>query len=465
MQNNPPIDERQASWKVLLPAKCGRKVLAIGVSEEVLCGLSRSFGCVDSLPIAGKMYDSVVLDCNRVPFSHFHEFRSCIDRETIILCLNPDLAIKISLKSQGYSYDNHYAGLPAAKPRIYFPLITSKLRAKGLSFHSPGRWKVKIALSAAKILSRLGIKRHLMGNSVSIFSARENTLTASGLAGWISEKVGYNISDLVVYAGSESQRRKITVLAIAEATGNDVVVKIADSSKGAEAIRQESAALNALSSTPLSLQVPELLFEDDWNGYIIQAQRAFSSSGSSQDSRLTDAHFIFLAELASIDRKFLPFRNTHVFKALDRTLKNIPSDSLPPVVANTWYTFLKKNCYDWDVLCHRTHGDFAPWNICTQKGKLFVYDWEDSLQEGLSVTDGLHFVFRQADLVGPWPGSVRMLEKFRNVCARYFSGIGCVERESYEKYLLAWLVKEYAENRSDRIVKIIDHVVSGCNDE
>ncbi len=461
MQNKFLIDERRSSWKVLLPVSPDSKVLALGLDEDVLSGLFRSFRTVDTQPVLGKMYDAVVLDCLSIPSSPFLKFRSCIDGKTIILCLHPDPTITDHLTSYGYSYFSQYAGLPAGTPRIYFPLATRRLRAKGLSFHRPGSRKAKIALLAAKSLSGLGIKRHLMGNSMRIFSSCEDMFFAGSLASWVSKKIGYKISDLVVYAGSESERRKITGLAVAETCGKDVVVKIADSPGGAEAITQESAALKALASTPLAVQVPELLFEGEWNGYAVQGQSAFSAGSSLQDACLSDAHFMFLAELASIDRKFLPFRQTRVFNVLDRSLKTISPDFLPPVVANVWSDFSKKNSDDWKVLCHRTHGDFAPWNIRKQQGKLFVYDWEDSLEEGVAVTDGLHFVFRQADLVGPWPGSERMVEKFRRVCIRYFADIGCVEKEHYPKYILVWLLKEYAENRSIRIAEMIEHLAEG----
>ena len=460
MQNSYPIDERQASWKVLLPAKPESKLLAMGVGKEILCSLRHSFDCVDTLPSKGRRYDIVVLDCRSINRSNLRALDSCADIETTIVCLNADRYIKEKLKVKGYSNIRDYAGLPADEARIYIPLSTSRLRAKGLSFHNPGSLKARTGLLIARTLSSLGIKSHLMRNAVSIFSASKNMSGGNSLVGWISGKIGYGISDLVVYAGSESERRKITALAIAEKGGADVVVKIADTAAGAEAIRQESAALDALESTSLSFQVPKLLFEEEWNGYVIQGQRAFSEDSRLQDACLTDAHFTFLAELSVLDRKFVSFRSTQFFQDLERKLESIPADSLPPSVTRAWYGVLKKNFADRKVLCHRMHGDFAPWNMRKQESGLFVYDWEDSLPEGLALTDALHFVFRQAALVGPWPGSVTMLEKFREVGTRCFSDIGCVEREDYEKYLLVWLVKEYAEKRSERILEVLDIIVS-----
>jgi hypothetical protein len=459
MKNRPRADERQASWKVLLPAKPGNRLLALGLSKGVLCSLRRSFDCVETSFSDGK-YDVVVLDCRSINWTNLSVIDSCIDAEMIFVCINADRQIKENLDKRDYRYVRTYAGLPAGRPRIYIPLNSSRLRTKGLSFHSPGSLKSKAGLLIAKTLSGLGIKFHLMRNAVSVFSANENFFGGNGLTDWIAGKVGYGISDLVVYAGSESERRKITALAVAEKDGEDVVVKIADSAAGTEAIRQESEALHALKSTSLSSWVPELLFEDKWNGYVIQGQSALSRGSRSQGSCLTNVHFTFLADLSTFGRKFVSFRSTRFFQDLSLKLENIPAGSLPPSVTRAWYEILKRDFADRKVLCHRIHGDFAPWNICEQEGRLFVYDWEDSLSEGLALTDALRFVYRQADLVGPWPGSVTMLEKLREVGTCCFSEIGCVEREDYEKYFLAWLVKEYAENRSDRVARMIEHAAS-----
>ena len=461
MPNKSHIDERQTAWKVLLPARPENRVLALGCCDEILCSLRRSFNCVDTLPAAGEKYDIVVLDCHGINYSDLCVPGSCVGVDMVIVCLNANRQIKRTLNARGYHYIKCYAGLPAAKPRIYIPLNTGRLRTRGLSFHNPGSLKARAGLLIARTLSRIGIKSHLMRNTVSIFSASEKISGGNNLIGWISERVGYGISDLVVYAGSESERRKITALAVAEKSEEDVVVKIADSAAGAEAIRQESAALRSLQLSTLSSQVPKLFFEDRWNGYRVQGQSTFSGNSHSQAPCLTKAHFSFLADLSLIDRNFVLFRNTSFFRELDQKLGSIPADTLLPTVTNAWHKILKEDFADWKVLCHRTHGDFTPWNIRKQEGRLFVYDWEESLPEGLALTDALHFVFRQAALVGPWPGSVTMLEKLRETCIRCISDIGCAEKEGYEKYLLAWLIKEYAEKRSDRVAKMIEHITAG----
>ena len=100
MQNKPPIDERQAAWKVLLPAEPESKLLAIGVDEEILCSLRRSFNCVDTVS-DGRRYDVVVLNCRTINRSNLRFIDSCADIETTIVCLNVDRYIKEQRKVKG----------------------------------------------------------------------------------------------------------------------------------------------------------------------------------------------------------------------------------------------------------------------------------------------------------------------------------------------------------------------------
>lgn len=466
---------------MLLPFKPQDKILAVGLDAGSIAGLARTWRRVDCfcskqiidsaktafpelaerinpllfLNRCRKKYDAVILKSGKVAGST--KIANLLAHNGLLVLVGHRGA---SEYKPDFEFSRHYAAVPPDNPRIIFPSETRFLRSKGLSFHSPGSRSAWWKLCLVRWLSAVGIKASLAKCGVTIMSHKRSLIEQSEIARWLSIKLAWPISDLVLYVGSDSIRRKITALAVTEKGGEDVVVKIADSAAGAEAIRQESEALHALKSTFLSSQVPELLFEDKWNGYVIQGQSSLSEGSRSQGSCLTNVHFTFLADLSTLDRKFVSFRSTQFFQNLDRKLENIPADSLLPSVTRSWYEILKKDFADRKVLCHRIHGDFAPWNIREQEGRLFVYDWEDSLSEGLALTDALRFVYRQADLVGPWPGSATMLEKLREVGTRCFSEIGCVEREDYEKYLLAWLVKEYADNRSDRVAKMIEHAAS-----
>lgn len=456
MQNKPSIDERQASWKVLLPVKPESKLLAIGVDEGILCSLRRSFGCVDTLSSEGRRYDIIVLDCRSINRSNLRVPDSCAGIETVIVCINADRQIKKKLKASGYCYVNHYAGLPAAKPRIYIPLNSSRLRTKGLFFHSPGSLKAKAGLLIARTLSSLGIKSHLMRNVVSIFSASKNISGENSLVGWISGKIGYGISDLVVYAGSESERRKITALAIAEKGGADVVVKIADTQLATEAIRQESDALRVIVKTTLAGYVPKVIFEGFYEKYYIQIQEALSPNGG-QIGSLTDRHFEFLSELSKVGRRVCPLEKTSVWQKVKAQIEDFDVDDLPIEVARVADYVLSDKVASMKICCHRIHGDFAPWNIRVKHGKLFVFDWEDSIEDGLPFLDILHFIYRQASLVGPWLSPDKLIDLVKTYSDN-LSIKASLSDYDFTTSLTLWMLQEYLMDKSEKTSDMIKKV-------
>ena len=464
MQNKPSIDERQASWKVLLPVKPESKLLAIGVDEGILCSLRRSFGCVDTLSSEGRRYDIIVLDCRSINRSNLRVPDSCAGIETVIVCINADRQIKKKLKASGYCYVSHYAGLPAAKPRVYIPLNTGRLRTKGLSFHSPGSLKARSNLLIAKTLSRLGFKFHLTRNTVSIFFASEKISGGNNLTDWISEKVGYGVSDLVVYAGSESERRKITALAVAENGGEDVVVKIADSAAGAEAIRQESDVLRDIGKTTLKGYVPKLISEGFYEKYYIQIQETLSSGGC-QISSLTDMHLDFLSELSKVGRRTYLLKETSAWQKIKCQIQDIDIDDLPIEVANVANYILSDKIANMEICCHRIHGDFAPWNIRIKKNKLFVFDWEDSIENGLIVTDIFHFIVRQAMLVGPWPGTEKIAKSIQENCSEVAKRAHFPFKQNYLVALNVCLLQEYFKEPSYKLEQILKYLAENMHSQ
>lgn len=44
------------------------------------------------------------------------------------------------------------------------------------------------------------------------------------------------------------------------------------------------------------------------------------------------------------------------------------------------------------ICLHRCHGDFAPWNCAWTDRGLFVFDWEESREQGLALGDAFYYV-------------------------------------------------------------------------
>jgi len=451
MKRNSRVDERSVSWKVLLPTGSGKKVLALGLSEGQLSGLARSYDCIDTGSASDIVYDIIILGNNAAKDTHsIHDLISKAKPDGIVV--NTDsYDISEQLNEAGFNYCGRYAGLPAHQPRMYIPLDSVWLREKGLSFHNPGSLKAKIALSLAKCLSRIGFKWHLMKNTVSIFATDRQNLNAGGIINWVSGRIGYEIVDLVVYGGSDSDRRKITALAIAKDGNNDIVVKTADTPLAVEAIKRETEALQDVAGSYLAGCVPVVIAEDVCGSYYVQIQEKLNIIGS-QVSFLADAHLDFLAHLSRINRQQCLLKETSFWQKFKIQFDN--TNDLPAEVeAIARYVFSEKTSNTKIISC-RSHGDFAPWNISVKNGKLFVYDWEDSLADGLPFIDIFHFIYRQASLIGPWPEADsiirQMIEKINKFAAK-----AEIPVQQIKLTLTVWALNEYVNQPCDKIIEIL----------
>ena len=481
-------DERSASWKILLPEAHSRRTLAVGLESGAVLSLARSS---ERLECAGtrevmEAVESAMLDTDRV--SCVERLEHCrgdyslivaaaplgnegleLKRLTHLLASNGTIACldfggcgkrAAVLRSLGLDSVEQYAVLPPQSPRLFFSTATGRLTAKGLGFHAPGSIRARWGLRLAGFAGRIGCRRHLHRLAITMASRHELKKRPGSLPSLISEHLAYPIEDLVVYAGSDSPRRKITALAVAPRDRADVVVKIADTKLGAEAIRQEADALLALSTSPLAPQVPTLIGERmEWGGYSLRIQSNVGSAHGNQVPVLTDQHFAFLSAMGRIGRRSLPLSETRVWQDTTSLIHSTGPSALPAPLHEAAIRLNSDSLIRRRVVCHRTHGDFAPWNMRTTSGSLFVLDWEDSRPDGLAFCDLLHFVYRQAAVVGPWPGPEgiwrRMLqsaERLRAITGDRRSGIPVAA--------LVWMINEYLHQPSVLLKDALPHLLT-----
>jgi len=451
------LDERSVSWKILLPVGPESRILAIGLDDGGLSGLTRSYGKVDTEPDECLQYDVIIIGDKIDHGSYDLCDLICRVKSNGIVVNTTQKHIKKQLNDAGFRNFRHYAALPASKPRLFIPLASRKSRARGLAFHSPGSFKAQISLAVAKALNCLGMRFHLMKHTISLYARSQKAFENNGLLQRISEHLGYPIIDLVIFGGSESPRRKITALAVTCGQGKDVVVKIADTELGTEAIKQESKALQAIADSELSGQAPKLIAEGKWCSYYVQLQEKAVGISHKQTSSLTNAHLDFLSKLSTVDRKVTPLKETRIWQNVKALAGAASSKALPQSIRIALEKALSNEFANMPVVCHRTHGDFAPWNIKVHNGKLFIYDWEDSLPDGLALTDIFHFLYRQASLVGPWPGARNLMLLMTDSARSLISFMGLDElssKQSIKAVLTVWIVQAYLNEPCDQLAEL-----------
>jgi Ser/Thr protein kinase RdoA (MazF antagonist) len=258
---------------------------------------------------------------------------------------------------------------------------------------------------------------------------------------------------LVVYAGSDSPSRKITALAVSGGADKDIVVRIADTPEAESAVRRESDALRALARSPVAGQVPRLVHEGRYGGHVVQVQDVLPGD-QPQVAELKEAHFAFLVSLSKLGRATVPLSRTNLWRSLEETASRLTSDDLLDAVRAALHSVLIPEFASRPVVCHRIHGDFAPWNIHWDGRRPLVFDWEDSDPQGLALTDVYYFLYRQASEVGPWGGGRGMLRVLRDAGSRLTLAAG-LPPNLQDTVLPAWLLAEYFRRPCGHIVELM----------
>ncbi|MBN2320692.1 MAG: phosphotransferase [Acidobacteria bacterium] len=450
MHRAPRSYNTDTAWKVLLPCPADGSIWAIGCDSGTVSDLARSYRTVDIEPVEGTRYDAVVV--GSLEEKRMDDFIPWIKPDGIFLdtCLQDS---STGFSAAGFKHKRQYAALPSGKPKLFIPLATRLARSRALKFHIPGSLKARMGLMLVRGLNSLGMHHHLSRRMIRLHARDERAFDKGGLLEWISRRLGYPFQDLVLYSGSGQTHTKITALAIAGKSGEDVVVRIADSETGLRAVKRESEALRAIHSSGLSRQAPRPLAEGWWNNYYLLAQEGRLTSANRQEGRLTERHLAFLKELSHLSPKILPFNETRLWKELKEWSESDRATDIPLPLGSILNRVLAGDTAGKSLALHRTHGDFAPWNIKIDNDRLFVYDWEESRSDGLALSDAFHFLFRQASLVGPWPGAAQMVLKLygeTEILCRP-EGPTLADRGTY---LQIWMLKEYMAGRSPHILEM-----------
>ena len=476
------IDERSSSWKILLPNQSKGSILVCGMDVGVISGLARTWEHLDWCPSNTMLKSMIDIPVELAVNMEIVRPSSIQPNRYDIVILGTDTygieAVSVWLKSSGvlvcvglpvtnswrqkiitagFNRIKLYGVLPFRSPRIIYPLEYRRLRIKGLGFHRPGSRKANLGLCLLRILSQFIVIRSLNRGAV-LLASRESKPLDSPMLSWLNNRFESDFVDLIVYCGSDSARRKITLLAVGKQGASDLIVKVADTEPGKEAIQQEAYALQALEQTPVSTFTPRLLLSEKWNGYYIQVQSSLGEKKNKQSNRITNYHLQCLVALSTVNRNICRISDTSTWQNLSKLLDSRNS-SLPEVIFKLAKEVTSMSFSHQEVLTHWVHGDFSPWNMNINKGGLSLWDWEDSQKDGLAFFDIFHFIIRQAVLVGPWPGGLNLLNLVFSACNNFIKKAKLPEFTDYMSPLKVWIVHEYITNSSYRLIEVAADLV------
>ena len=332
---------RLLGWHLLLPARTGRRVHLEGFPE----GAAEHWTRVRGENVCARPSDA--------------DFRLYWEPEAYRAQPGPEGIAVLGghgvIRGSG-SGGRLYALLSPKDPRLVLPLQNKQQTVRGLALHRPGRWVSRAAVAGLSLAARLKVTAPLRRRILWISGAEAPTFGA----------------DAVLYLGSTSADRKTTIL---PAEGN-TLLKHGDNHHARAALRNEALSLRIMSSTSLSVYVPQLvdMVEGETTTILEQEYRPrlgrFGSSAPLTEIRR------FLERLAAIDRQE---RSLASFAEVELGLSVDSTATMEPT-----------------VIGHRCHGDFAPWNVSWTSQGLFVFDWEESTAWAPAFSDAFYFIVAQA---------------------------------------------------------------------
>jgi hypothetical protein len=282
-----------------------------------------------------------------------------------------------------------YRAYPALKSARWLLPAAPPYQRAGIAAYRPMRWSGQIL----KVLIASGLLR---GEP-----APGATAPLQRLQRLVGARIGAPDCVVSLMIGSPGAYQKYT-LRIMDRAGRPIgYAKLADRAETAGKLAAEEAALARLASIP-SLQglVPRTLFVGALNDCRMIATTAGpEQAGPRMFSR---SHLDFLRRLHEASRVEKPLLAADLWTAVCATL-----DWLATRAPGQWRERLAAARQLIEARFHArampvsiVHRDFAPWNTCSLSGKLFVFDWEDSVAQGPPLHDVFHFQAIQDALAG-----------------------------------------------------------------
>lgn len=290
-----------------------------------------------------------------------------------------------------FSNIRDYALLDPKSPRLAISLGDRASVTEGLALHRPGRRLARLALFTVKLMSRVGLDQALRTRVLRFASASET----AGLRGEHSFGIdSIDVSsqrDYAIYFGTPDENRKTVVLPVGDL--ERTIFKGGESPKARAALIKEAAALNAIAKSRIKLQVPRLLqIEESKEGVVLL--QSYRRRKWARASTLKSSARIFIADLSYLDRSEQRLEKVLKGFSMSCTAADSDSENMSYEVVMVRLGHLASS--GMNVVGHRSHGDFTPWNCSWTDQGFFVFDWEESLEWDLALSDAFNFLVAPA---------------------------------------------------------------------
>jgi hypothetical protein len=324
----------------------------------------------------------------------------------------------------GYRAAQSFAVLPsAARPRLLVPLASGRAASTTLSHYRSGKRLVRLATPALALALRAGGARLLLRDRVEVSIEDGDSPVALCdvlLTEHLREVFGGRDLHVAVLFDSPRPHRKPT-LHIMGADGTPLgFAKIGWNGLTRSLVRAEARVLEDLGRgrVPQAFTVPRLIHAGSFGQLEILVVEPVSLDAPRRGRRLLrEPPAAASAEVARLEGTTRgPLAESAYWSGVRERLTAVEialgPDARPELSAAA--NELERRDGQTELEFGFWHGDWVPWNMGFQRGRLFVWDWERGGRPAPVGLDAVHFEY-QAVLglrrIAPWPAAQRTLER------------------------------------------------------
>lgn len=306
----------------------------------------------------------------------------------------------------------HYAFVPdCSSPRWLIPVDNRRVTSAALRLYKPYSLKGRLFKHVAVYLSLLGIER-IWGKDRLFIALKEDPSEENAREKSLTEFLEDILNVPGIYLsfsmGTPGYFQKTTVQVMSPEGKVLAYAKIGDTPQARCVLAQEAKTLRYLESLDISTgRIPRLIYA----GQLCEAEMVLQSAPEHRThdgpKKLGKNHVEFLAEVFNQSKVEREFEGSEYWRRIRRDF-----NSLQEGLDESWRRRIQSGL---DIceriltgktipfgLCHR---DFTPWNTLIEQGRLYVFDWEYAVEEGIPFWDIFHFTLFPAILVRRRSGS------------------------------------------------------------
>lgn len=211
---------------------------------------------------------------------------------------------------------------------------------------------------------------------------------------------------LALSTGTPGPFRKITAMVISSDGRVLGFAKIGETPLAIERIKNEakilkllgnSFQLSGIRSQVSEISFPECLYDGEIGSAYVMIQTPPPFEGESGDSKFNQDYAKVLNILIKNTMVRKKFKDSDFYKNLKQGIEAYPLSYRD--ILKEGLDYLEKLIGDKEITFGLSHGDFAPWNMLWNHGKVFLFDWESTCLNAPAGIDLMHFLFQTGFLL------------------------------------------------------------------